>query len=63
MVQYLMAHYMDILGLVVAIFATGGLAELATRLTKTKTDDGFVKRIGSAVDKLSDLLGLPNKRK
>jgi len=38
-------------------------AELITRLTPTKTDDGAVKRIGIQLDKLLTFLKVPNLRR
>lgn len=38
-------------------------AEIVTRITPTKTDDGFVKRIGVLLDKVLNLLGVPNLRR
>lgn len=40
-----------------------GVAELITRLTPTKKDDGFIERIGSSIRKGLDLLQVPNKKK
>jgi len=51
--------------LAVMIVLTGlvSVAEIAVRFTKTKTDDGAVKRIGIRIDKLLDLAGVPNRKK
>jgi hypothetical protein len=40
-----------------------GIAELITRLTPTKADDGFIKRIGALVDMGFDLVKMPNRKK
>ena len=40
-----------------------GLAELITRLTPTKADDGFIARIGVLVGKVFDLVKIPNRKK
>ncbi len=40
-----------------------GIAELITRLTPTKADDGFIMRIGVLVGKVFDLAKIPNKKK
>lgn len=49
----------------IAIIVSGVLmvAEVITRWTKTKTDEGFVQRIGGLFKKLFDALGVPNKLK
>lgn len=39
------------------------IAEVVTRLTPTKDDDGAVTRVGERIDKLLDLLRVPNKVK
>jgi len=44
--------------------AIGGIlvvAEAVTRLTPTKEDDGFVKRIGGYVDKVFKVVKFPNR--
>jgi len=38
-------------------------AEVITRLTPTKKDDGFVERIGGIIRKTMDLLKIPNIKK
>ncbi len=38
-------------------------AEFIVRLTPTKSDDGFVHRVGSYLDKLFDILKIPNSKK
>ena len=40
-----------------------GLAELITRLTPTKADDGFVMRLGVLIGKVFDLVKIPNRKK
>ena len=40
-----------------------GVAEVATRFTKTEADDGFVKRFGGSLDKVMDFFKVPNRKK
>jgi len=40
-----------------------GIAEMVTRLTKTKKDDALVERVGSLIRKIFDALGFPNRLK
>lgn len=49
----------------IAVLLSGVLivAEVVTRWTKTKKDDGFVQRIGGLLKKIFDTLGVPNKLK
>lgn len=49
----------------IALVAFAGLisvAEIVVRFTPTKSDDGAVKRIGDRIDKLLDLLKVPNRK-
>lgn len=39
------------------------VAEIAVRFTKTKSDDGAVKRVGTRIDLLLNLLKVPNRTK
>jgi hypothetical protein len=39
------------------------VAETVTRLTPTKKDDGFIQRIGSVVNRVFDLVKIPNRMK
>lgn len=43
-----------------AIMAFLGLGEAVVRLTPTEKDDTFVERIGTAIRRFFDLIGLPN---
>lgn len=45
------------------IFAGVALAEVITRITPTEKDDGFVKRLGSMIDKVASFLKIPNNVK
>jgi hypothetical protein len=60
MIKWVMDNYAEmiqILGLIVV------LGEMITRLTPTKTDDGFVTRLGHWIDTLAQLARVPNVRK
>jgi hypothetical protein len=39
------------------------IAEIVVRFTPTEKDDGAVKRIGDRLDKVLDLLKVPNRKK
>lgn len=49
--------------IIAALASVVTIAEIVVRLTPTTSDDGAVKRIGERIDKMLDLLGVPNKRK
>ena len=59
-VAWLKDHWLEIAALSSALV---GIAEMITRLTPTKKDDGFVQRIGAALKKILDLIGVPNNLK
>lgn len=59
-VAWLQENYAGVLMLLSALVAVG---EAITRLTPTKTDDGFVSRVGGVIDKVLDLAKVPNIRK
>ncbi len=40
-----------------------GIAELATRLTKTKKDDAFIERVGKIIKSGLNVIGFPNRLK
>lgn len=45
------------------LFALVVLGEAVTAITPTKTDDGFVKRLGNGIDKIAEMLKIPNNVK
>lgn len=53
-------NYLNLIQIATLIVVTG---ELITRLTPTKKDDGFVKRIGTGLDRLLTILRVPNLRR
>lgn len=57
---WLKDHWLEVAALSSALLA---VAEMITRLTPTKKDDGFVQRIGAALKKVFDILGIPNNIK
>lgn len=57
---YLSANYMGILMAMASILTT---AQLITRLTPTKEDDAFVARLSNILDKVFDILKVPNVRR
>lgn len=59
-IQWLGDNYANVLQILVLIVTAG---ELVTRLTPTKTDDGFLLRIGAHLDKILTALKVPNLRK
>lgn len=59
-VWFIQANW-DLLMATILAFVT--FAELAVRLTPTKTDDGAVERIGGMIRKLLDVMKVPNKAK
>lgn len=59
-IQWLQENYTGVLMLLSALVAVG---EAVTRLTPTKTDDGFVTRVGGVIDKVLDLAKVPNIRR
>jgi hypothetical protein len=56
----MMANYSQVLQILGLVVVTG---QMVTRLTPTKTDDGFLTRAGKLVDVVCDLLKVPNLRK
>lgn len=63
MIEFISQNYVQILELLGILFASGGVLEIIVRLTPTKTDDGFADRVAAMVDKLMDLLKVPNRLK
>lgn len=59
-IQWLIDSKEELAGLLLGLVA---VAEVITRLTPTKSDDGFVERVGHFIKKALDALGLPNKIK
>lgn len=57
LVAWLTGNYVHMLEAMGAVVVA---AELITRLTPTKKDDGFVERIGSALRVVMDFLKVPN---
>lgn len=57
---YLSANYMGILAAMASLLTT---AQLITRLTPTKEDDAFVARLSNILDKIFDILKVPNVRR
>lgn len=60
LLEWLMHNYSPLLQTVTLVVAAG---TIAVRLTPTKTDDGFLARISTGLDKLLDLLRVPNLRR
>lgn len=54
---------MDKLDMFTVIGSLVTIMEFIVRLTPTKTDDGFIQRIGNLVSKFLDSIGVPNKTK
>jgi hypothetical protein len=57
-IEWIEQNYINVIQLMIAAVA---LAEIVTRLTPTKKDDGFIHRIGNTIDKL--LIWFPNIKK
>jgi hypothetical protein len=57
---WLMNNYAPMLQSLTLMVAAG---TIAVRLTPTKSDDGFLARISSVLDRVLDLLRVPNVRK
>lgn len=57
--QWLGENYSQVLQILTLILVVG---EMITRLTPTKTDDGFVTRLGAGLDAVLTLLRVPNLR-
>lgn len=49
--------------LIELILAVILVAEIAVRLTPTKTDDGAVERVGSWIKKILNMVKIPNRIK
>jgi hypothetical protein len=56
-------NWHQVLVLVGLLFGSHGVIELITRLTPTKSDDGFTTTVGKKIDHLLDMAGVPNKLK
>jgi len=59
-IEWLKSNYSEVLQIITLIVVIG---EMVARLTPTKTDDGFIHRIGGRLDRILDLLRVPNLRK
>jgi hypothetical protein len=59
-IQWAKDNFLNIIQIVTLVVVA---AELITRLTPTKTDDGAVKRLGEQLDKLLTFLKVPNLRR
>jgi len=57
MLAFITANYLWLIPTSLAVL------EGITRLTPTKKDDGFVKRLGGAIDFVMDNVKFPNKSK
>lgn len=51
---------LNYIGIFVVVGSSVLFLEVAVRFTPTKKDDGFVKRLGNAIDKLFDICRFPN---
>lgn len=60
LVEWLAKNYSEVLQIITMIILVG---EMITRLTPTKSDDGFMTRIGVGLDAVLTLLKVPNLRK
>lgn len=60
MTMWLKSNYTEMLIVLAGLIP---LAEFITRMTKTKKDDGFVKRIGGILDKMMNFFKVPNRLK
>lgn len=58
--EWLMANYVQLFQV---LFATVILGETVTAVTPTKTDDGFVHRLGNIIDMLAKFFRIPNNVK
>lgn len=59
-IQWAKDNFLNIVQIVTLLVVA---AELITRLTPTKSDDGAVKRLGEQLDKLLTFLKVPNLRR
>lgn len=58
-VAWVMAHLSELAMVLLALLS---VAELVTRLTPTKKDDGFVERVGGIIRRMLDFLKIPNTK-
>lgn len=58
--EWIQNNYANVLQILILLVTAG---EMITRLTPTKTDDGFIKRIGAQLDRVLTVLKVPNLRK
>ena len=56
-ITWLVTNYVEVLQALTLVVAA---LEAVTRLTPTKTDDGFVTRIGKVLDRVLDFAKVPN---
>lgn len=57
---WLQENYVNVL---ISVAALVGFLETIVRLTPTKSDDGFVSRLGNLIDWIMELLKIPNVAK
>jgi len=55
-VEWIKLNYVNV---IIAISALTSFLEIVVRLTPTKTDDGFVSRLGKWIDIIMDFLKIP----
>ena len=59
-IEWVRENFLNVVQIVTLLVVA---AELITRLTPTKSDDGAVKRLGTQLDKLLTFLKVPNLRR
>jgi hypothetical protein len=59
-IKWISENYIQLLQILTLIVVLG---ESITRLTPTKSDDGFMSRVGSGLDGILGALKVPNLRK
>lgn len=59
-IWFLQANWETLIALILGLVS---VAELAVRLTPTKTDDGAVERVGKRIRQLLDVLKVPSVKK
>lgn len=57
---WIQENFLNVVQILTLLVVAG---ELITRLTPTKRDDGFVRRIGMGMDRLLNMLRVPNLRR